>query len=107
MRYTLALVASLTLCGGCFLFRGDLPSDSCENNAHCFVAQGERCNLDTRRCETVPDAGTAALVGDPVFAPEAPALDAPALDAPASDAPALEAQEADARDMPDQLGGER
>jgi hypothetical protein len=42
--------------GACALFSGP-PENTCRGDGDCFQAQGEVCNLDTKRCEPGPDAG--------------------------------------------------
>lgn len=56
MRAALLLV----LLGGCTLF-DDPPDRSCRDDRDCFVAQGERCDVDTKQCELPPDASTATF----------------------------------------------
>ncbi|MEO8698538.1 MAG: hypothetical protein ABI867_00810 [Kofleriaceae bacterium] len=41
----------------CALFAEDPPANVCASDEQCFRAQGEVCNLETKRCEPGPDAG--------------------------------------------------
>lgn len=56
VRLAIAIVAVIaTGIAGCALF-SDVPENTCRDDADCFRAQGERCNMETKRCEG-PDAG--------------------------------------------------
>ncbi len=55
-RLTAAFILALALLGGCFLFHDDYPDKSCESDNDCFKAQGEVCNMQTKKCVSV-DAG--------------------------------------------------
>lgn len=59
VRWLLVLaLAAFGGAGACTLFDEELPDDSCERDNDCFRAQGEVCNLDTKRCEPpMTDAG--------------------------------------------------
>lgn len=57
---TLALAAAASACA---LFAEDPPDNVCTGDDQCFRAQGEVCNLDTKRCEPGPDAGTVVDAG--------------------------------------------
>lgn len=53
----------------CALWAEGPPENTCRGDADCFQAQGERCNLETKRCEpgdaSVPDAALDAAVDAP------------------------------------------
>lgn len=55
-------LAATLLVAGCALDQ-DTPDRACVSDQDCLVAQGERCDQETRRCEAGPDAG------DPGVAP--------------------------------------
>jgi hypothetical protein len=56
----LAIAAVLVAMGACALFTEDPPENVCASDEQCFRAQGEVCNLETKRCEPGPDAGVPA-----------------------------------------------
>lgn|GEM_PF-4278935 len=60
----LGAVLMLATLSGCFLFRNDLPDDSCESDQDCFRAQGEVCDVEAGQCIVAdgPDAGASELV---------------------------------------------
>ncbi len=66
-----AAVAGLTACA---LLSSSPPDNVCTSDEQCFRAQGEVCNLDTKRCEPGPDGGLvdagvdAGLVDTPLTA---------------------------------------
>jgi hypothetical protein len=63
-------VACLGGLGACALFASDPPANVCVSDQDCFRAQGEICNLDTKRCEPGPDGGVVDAAID--AAPDAP-----------------------------------
>jgi hypothetical protein len=86
------LVAAALLVGGCTLFSASYPDDYCDENADCFRAQGEVCDLEQNRC--VPGVDAAPPPPDAGPTPDAP---------PTPDAAPPDAATADASD---QDGGE-
>ncbi len=60
MRRAVA-ICLLSLAGGCFLFEDEYPDEACKSDLDCFRAQGEVCDLESRRCEPAADAGSASL----------------------------------------------
>jgi hypothetical protein len=50
-------IAVVLAAAGCALFSEGPPENTCRGNGDCFQAQGEVCNLETKRCEPGPDGG--------------------------------------------------
>jgi hypothetical protein len=57
VRLAVAIVAVVVGAASCALFSEGPPENTCRGDGDCFQAQGEVCNLDTKRCEPGPDAG--------------------------------------------------
>jgi hypothetical protein len=66
----------------CAAFDGDTPDRTCRTDNDCFRAQGELCNVDTRRCYCSNPA-FGCVQEDAGVAPQAP-VDDPALPAEVS-----------------------
>ena len=46
----LAVAILIATASACALF-ATVPENTCRSDSDCFQAQGEFCNLDTKRCE--------------------------------------------------------
>lgn len=50
-RIFLSALAAVTLGGACAFFHDDYPGTTCSRDEDCFIDQGERCTVETHRCE--------------------------------------------------------
>ena len=57
VRIVVAIFAVVVGAASCALLTEGPPENICRSDADCFQAQGEVCNLDTKRCEPGPDGG--------------------------------------------------
>jgi hypothetical protein len=66
VRLAIGCIAFAAAVAGCALF-SEVPENTCRSNADCFQAQGETCNMETKKCEPPPDAAVpvdAAALGE-------------------------------------------